>query len=161
MVASFQEELDSEDDITPFKPTNSDPQALVTSSYDVDLSSDGDDVTAIAQDRDVLSEEDDDNDDNDAYKSLKLKSLSTNHKQSPSLFSNQDGVVNVFSNSVEANDEADIPTSKSSARQTDGSDTASPLSPQFPTSPDSTSEDEQIHQVRFIVQTEEEGYTLE
>ena len=147
MVASFQEELDSEDDITPFKPTNSDPQALVTSSFDVDLSSDEEEVMTITQDRDISSE-DDDGDDNDVYKSLKLKSLSTNHKQSSLPASNQDGVVSVFSMSVGAQDEVDAPSLKSSATQRNGSETASPLSPQYPASTDSTSEDDQGHQVR-------------
>ena len=141
MVAGFQEELDSEDDASPFKPTNSSQQAPVVTSYDVELSSEEEEVPVVARDIDLSDEE----------KPRKQKPSSSqksaNHKQSESASASLDGVVSVFTNSAKGRDEKESATTNSSKQKSKRNDTGSPLSPEQPASSDSASEDEQTREV--------------
>ncbi|XP_038063596.1 rab-like protein 6 [Patiria miniata] len=129
MVAGFQEDLDSDDDVSPFKPTNSIQQAApVLTSFDVELSSESDQEPAVAPDQD-LSDED-----------LKPAPLSLRHLQQSA---NQDKGLSVFSNSIVGKDSTDSAKSKNNKTKSRGSDTESSLSHEQLARTDSGSDNEQ------------------
>ncbi|XP_022085387.1 rab-like protein 6 [Acanthaster planci] len=124
MVAGFQEELDSDDEVSVFKPTSSTQQAPPLTSYDVDLSSEEDDEPIVAKDRD-LSDED---------HTPMASSVSSSRQHKP------DRGTSVPSSSPGGRNGGKSKMTNKKSRESDGE---SPLFPEQPATTDSVSENEQ------------------